>query len=72
MLAASTDTDAFPSASLLWFDCPPNSSSFAELCRTVEQSEGVKLAKLFAGLPTNFAATGDEALQNVVKMARGF
>jgi hypothetical protein len=45
-------------------------SSFAELCRIVEQVEGVKFAELFARLPTTLAASGDEALKNVLKMAR--
>ena len=49
---------------------PPVPSSFGELCRIVEQVEGVGFTELFARLPTNLAATGDEALQNVLKMAR--
>ena len=49
---------------------PPVPASFGELCRIVEQVEGVKFAELFARLPTTRTATGDEALQKVLEMAR--
>ena len=49
---------------------PPVPSSFAELCRTVEEVEGVRFAELFARLPTALATSGDEALQKVLKMIR--
>jgi hypothetical protein len=49
---------------------PPVPSSFAELCRTVEEVEGVRFAELFARLPTALATSGDEALQNVLRMVR--
>jgi hypothetical protein len=49
---------------------PQVPSSFAELCRIVDHVEGVKFAELFARLPTGLAATGDEALQVVLKMVR--
>jgi tetratricopeptide (TPR) repeat protein len=52
--------------SILW----PVPSSFAELCRLVEQSEGSEFGELFARLPTTFAATGDEALQELLKLVR--
>jgi hypothetical protein len=48
----------------------PVPSSFAELCRLVEQSEGSEFGELFARLPTTFAATGDEALQELLKLVR--
>jgi tetratricopeptide (TPR) repeat protein len=50
---------------------PPIPPSFTDLCRIVEQVDGVRFAELFARLPTFLAATGDEALQNVLKMVRG-
>jgi tetratricopeptide (TPR) repeat protein len=49
---------------------PPVPSSFVELCQIVEQEEGVRFAELFARLPTGRAATGDEALQQVLELAR--
>jgi hypothetical protein len=51
-------------------DPPPVPSSFVELCRIVEQVEGVRLAELFARLPATRAATGDEALRQVLELAR--
>jgi hypothetical protein len=51
-------------------DPPPVPASFAELCGIVERVEGVRFAELFARLPTDRAATGDEALQRVLEMAR--
>jgi tetratricopeptide (TPR) repeat protein len=45
-------------------------SSFAELCQLVEQSGGAGFGELFARLPTTFAATGDQALQDILKLVR--
>jgi tetratricopeptide (TPR) repeat protein len=47
-------------------DLPAN---FDELCKIVEQTEGVRFRELFNRLPKR-AATGDEALQRVLEMAR--
>jgi hypothetical protein len=47
---------------------PP--ASFDELCRLVEQTEGVRFRDLFSRLPRR-AAAGDEALRTVLEMARG-
>jgi tetratricopeptide (TPR) repeat protein len=47
---------------------PP--ASFDELCRLVEQTEGVRFRDLFSRLPQR-AASGDEALRTVLEMARG-
>jgi tetratricopeptide (TPR) repeat protein len=47
---------------------PP--ASFDELCRLVEQTEGVRFRELFSRLPQR-AASGDEALRTVLEMARG-
>jgi tetratricopeptide (TPR) repeat protein len=58
------------SRDLTSFDPAPVPSSFAELCQTVEQVEGVRFAELFAQLPTTRAATGDEALRKVLELAR--
>lgn len=46
---------------------PP--ASFDELCRLVEQTEGVHFRELFSRLPQR-AASGDEALRTVLEMAR--
>jgi tetratricopeptide (TPR) repeat protein len=46
---------------------PP--ASFDELCRLVEQTEGVRFRELFSRLPQR-AAPGDEALRTVLEMAR--
>jgi tetratricopeptide (TPR) repeat protein len=46
---------------------PP--ASFDELCRLVEQTEGVRFRDLFSRLPQR-AASGDEALRTVLEMAR--
>jgi hypothetical protein len=45
------------------------SASFDELCRLVEQTEGVRFRELFSRLPQR-AASGDEALRTVLEMAR--
>jgi hypothetical protein len=50
---------------------PPLPASFDELCEIVERVEGVRLRDLFSRLPTDNAATGDEALQKVLELARG-
>jgi hypothetical protein len=44
-------------------------ASFDELCRLVEQTEGVRFRGLFSRLPQR-AASGDEALRTVLEMAR--
>jgi tetratricopeptide (TPR) repeat protein len=44
-------------------------ASFDELCRLVEQTEGVHFRELFSRLPQR-AASGDEALRTVLEMAR--
>jgi tetratricopeptide (TPR) repeat protein len=44
-------------------------ASFDELCRLVEQTEGVRFRDLFSRLPQR-AASGDEALRTVLEMAR--
>jgi tetratricopeptide (TPR) repeat protein len=49
---------------------PPLPASFDELCGIVEQVEGVRFRALFSRLPADNAATGDEALQKVLKLAR--
>lgn len=46
---------------------PP--ANFDELCRLVEQTDGVRFRDLFSRLPQR-AASGDEALRTVLKMAR--
>jgi tetratricopeptide (TPR) repeat protein len=43
-------------------------AGFDELCRLVEQTEGVRFRELFSGLPQR-AASGDEALRTVLEMA---
>jgi hypothetical protein len=52
---------------------PPSPSdppaSFDELCRLIEQTEGVRFRDLFSRLPQR-AASGDEALRRVLEMAR--
>jgi tetratricopeptide (TPR) repeat protein len=45
---------------------PP--ASFDQLCRLVEQTEGVRFSELFPRLPRR-AASGDEALRTVLEMA---
>jgi tetratricopeptide (TPR) repeat protein len=45
-------------------------TSFAELCQIVDQVAGVRFARLFARLPTTRAATGDEAVREVIRRAR--
>ncbi|MGA2737441.1 MAG: hypothetical protein ABSG65_08315, partial [Bryobacteraceae bacterium] len=49
---------------------PPLPASFDELCEIVERIEGVRFRDLFSRLPTDNAATGDEALQKVLELAR--
>ena len=49
---------------------PPLPANFDELCGIVEQVEGVDLRTLFSRLPADRAATGDEALQKVLELAR--
>jgi len=49
---------------------PPLPANFDELCDLVEQVEGVRFRALFSRLPANRAATGDEALQKVLELAR--
>ncbi|NVM26698.1 MAG: CHAT domain-containing protein [Desulfobacterales bacterium] len=49
-------------------DRPPRPESFEELCRMVEAVEGVRFRELFERLPRR-AASGDEALQEVVRLA---
>jgi tetratricopeptide (TPR) repeat protein len=44
-------------------------ASFDEVCDLVEQTEGVRFRELFSRLPQR-AASGDEALQAVLEMAR--
>src|ERR1035437_6367810 len=44
-------------------------ASFDEVCALVEQTEGVRFRELFSRLPQR-AASGDEALQAVLEMAR--
>ncbi len=44
-------------------------SNFAALCQVVEQVEGVRFAELFETLPKDRAATGDEALAQVLALA---
>ena len=43
--------------------------SFDELCRLVEQTEGVRFREVFSRLPRR-AASGDEALRTLLEMAR--
>jgi tetratricopeptide (TPR) repeat protein len=50
-------------------DLPPLPDSFDELCRIVEAVEGVRFRELFERLPRR-AASGDEALQEVVRLAQ--
>ena len=45
--------------------------SFEELCRIVEQVEGVRFRELFEKLPKDAAESGDEALQKVLEMGQG-
>ena len=45
------------------------SASFDEVCELVEQTDGVRFRELFSRLPQR-AASGDEALQVVLAMAR--
>jgi len=49
-------------------DPPPLPESFDELCRMVEAVEGVRFRELFERLPRR-AATGDEALREVLRLA---
>jgi len=49
---------------------PPLPADFAALCATVDQVEGVDLAALFNRLPKTRAATGDDALRQVLDFAR--
>jgi len=49
---------------------PPLPVDFAALCATVDQVEGVDLAALFNRLPKTRAATGDDALRQVLALAR--
>jgi len=42
---------------------PPLPASFADLCRRVEQVEGVHFRELFERLPRDRAPDGDAALQ---------
>ena len=49
---------------------PPLPADFAALCATVDQVEGVDLAALFHRLPKTRAATGDDALRQVLDLAR--
>ena len=49
---------------------PPLPADFAALCATVDQVEGVDLAALFNRLPKTRAATGDDALRQVLALAR--
>ena len=49
---------------------PPLPADFAALCATVDQVEGVDLAALFNRLPKTRAATGDDALRQVLDLAR--
>jgi tetratricopeptide (TPR) repeat protein len=44
-------------------------ASFDEVCALVEQTEGVRFRELFSRLPQR-AASGDEALQAILEMAR--
>ena len=44
-------------------------ADFAALCAAVEEVEGVKFAALFDRLPKSRAATGDEALRQVLALA---
>jgi tetratricopeptide (TPR) repeat protein len=46
---------------------PP--ASFDELCRLVDQTQGVRFRELFSRLPRR-AASGDDALRTVLEMAR--
>jgi tetratricopeptide (TPR) repeat protein len=48
----------------------PLPATFDELCEIVEQVEGVRFRALFSRLPADKAATGDEALQKVLELAR--
>jgi len=48
----------------------PLPADFAALCATVDQVEGVDLAALFNRLPKTRAATGDDALRQVLDLAR--
>jgi hypothetical protein len=48
----------------------PLPADFAALCATVDQVEGVDLASLFNRLPRTRAATGDDALRQVLELAR--
>ena len=50
--------------------CPSDPpATFDELCRLVEQTEGVRFRDLFSRLPQR--ASGDEALRTVLEIARG-
>jgi tetratricopeptide (TPR) repeat protein len=49
---------------------PPLPADFAELCRLVEEVEGVRFRELFDRLPKDRAATGDDALRQVLELAR--
>ena len=49
---------------------PPLPADFAALCATVDQVEGVDFADLFNRLPKTRAATGDDALRQVLELAR--
>lgn len=49
---------------------PPLPRDFNHLCELVDQIEGVHFRDLFDRLPKEHAATGDEALQKVLAMAK--
>ena len=49
---------------------PPLPADFAALCEIVEQVEGVRFRELFERLPKDRAASGDEALQKVLELAK--
>ena len=49
---------------------PPLPADFAALCATVDQVEGVDFAALFDRLPKTRAASGDDALRQVLDLAR--
>ena len=49
---------------------PPLPADFAALCATADQVEGVDFAALFDRLPKTRAATGDDALRQVLELAR--
>jgi tetratricopeptide (TPR) repeat protein len=49
---------------------PPLPSDFATLCSIVDRVEGVDFGTLFERLPTTHAATGDDALRQVLELVR--